>query len=110
MRTCSTARIWPREREEFFNSLDLVERVDAGALIRHARTRENATAAGALGFWLECERERLAVPSRALEELRTLAPAAPRYALGARPGKGKTIRGWNVILPANIVERRFEDI
>lgn len=95
--------------EEFFNSLDLVERIDAGALIRHAKTRENATAAGALGFWLECERERLAVPSLALEELRALAPAAPRYALGARPGKGKIIRGWNVILPADIVERRFED-
>ena len=44
--------------EELFNSLDLVARVDAGALVRHARARGNAAAAGAMGFRLERERER----------------------------------------------------
>ena len=42
--------------EELFNSLDLVARVDAVALVRHARARGNAAAAGAMGFWLERER------------------------------------------------------
>ncbi len=96
--------------EELFNSLDLVARVDADALIRHTRARGNAAAAGALGFWLEREREQLAVPERALEELRTLAPTGLRYALGAKPGFGKTAKGWNVILPAEITERRFEGL
>lgn len=96
--------------EELFNSLDLVVRVDADTLARHTRARGNAAAAGALGFWLEREREQLAVPERVLEELRTLAPAGLRYALGAKPGSGKTARGWNVILPAGVVERRFEGL
>ena len=80
--------------EELFNSLDLVARVDAVALVRHARARGNAAAAGAMGFWLERERERLGVPREALEDLRALAPSRPRYALGAKPGSARTARGW----------------
>lgn len=96
--------------EELFNSLDLIARVDADALVRHTRSRGNATAAGVLGFWLEREQAQLAVPDHMLEELRALAPAGLRYALGAKPGSGKTAKGWNVILPAEIVERRFEGL
>ena len=100
--------------EELFNSLDLVARVlarvDAGALVRHARARGNAAAAGAMGFWLERERERLGVPREALDELRALAPSRARYALGARPGSARTARGWNVIVPVDVAERGFEGL
>ena len=96
--------------EELFNSLDLVSRVDAAALVRFARTLGNATAAGALGFWLEREQDRLGVPDTALEELCELMPLQARYALGAKPGKGKTAKGWNVILPTEAVQRRFEGL
>ena len=50
--------------EELFNSLDLVARVDAGAM----------------GFWLEREQERLGVGREALEGLRALAPSRPLLA------------------------------
>ncbi len=96
--------------EELFNSLDLVARVDAGALVRHARARGNAAGAGAIGFWLEREQERLGVPQRALEELRALAPSRPRYALGAKPGAGRTAGHWNVIIPVDVAERGFEGL
>ena len=95
---------------ELFNSLDLVVRVDAATLVRYARVLGKATAAGALGYWLERDRQRLDVPDSALEVLRTLAPSQLRYALGAKPGEGRTARGWNVILPAGIVERGFEGL
>lgn len=96
--------------EELFNSLDLVARVDSAALVRYARALGNAAAAGALGFWLEREQKRLGAPDSALEELHTLAPSQPRYALGAKSGEGRTAKGWNVILPIDIVERRFEGL
>lgn len=96
--------------EELFNSLDLVARVDATALLRYARTLGNATAAGALGFWLEREQERLGVEGAALKKLHALAPRQARYALGAKPGGGRTAAGWNVILPLDVVERRFEGV
>ena len=96
--------------EELFNSLDLVARVDAAALVRYARALGNATAAGALGSWLEREQKRLGVPDAALEEFRTLMPSQARYALGTKSGEGKTAKGWNVILPIDVVERRFEGL
>ena len=96
--------------EELFNSLDLVVRVNAEALVRHTRERGNSTAAGALGFWLEREQKRLGVPDQALEDLGALTPSGARYALGAKPGSGRTVKGWNVILPIDVVERRFEGL
>ena len=96
--------------EELFNSLDLVVRVDASALVRYARALGKATAAGAVGFWLEREQERLGVPDAALKELRTLMPSQPRYVLGAKSGEGKTARDWNAILPVDVIERRFEGL
>ena len=96
--------------EELFDSLDLVVRVDALALVRHVRALGKATAAGAMGFWLEREQERLGVPDAALEELSRLMPGQPRYVLGAKSGEGRTVGNWNVILPAGILERRFEGL
>ena len=96
--------------EELFNSLDLVMRIDATALVRYLRALGKATAVGAVGFWLERDRKRLGVPDDALDELRTLMPGQPRYALGAKSGEGRTARDWNVILPVNILERRFEGL
>lgn len=96
--------------EELFNSLDLVARVDAAALVRYASALGNAAAAGALGFWAEREQKRLGVPNGALEELRKLMPSQARYALGTQTGEGRTVKGWNVILPIDVFERRFEGL
>lgn len=96
--------------EELFNSLDLVARVDAAMLVRCARALGNATAAGALGSWLEREQKRLGVSDAALKEMRKLAPSQAQYALGAKSGEGRSAKGWNVILPIGVVERRFEGL
>ena len=95
---------------ELFDSLDLVPRVDAEELVRFVQARGNAAASGALGFWLERELSRLGVPSWVLESLRALSPPRSRYALGAKPGTGRAAKGWNVILPAGIVDRQFEGL
>ena len=48
--------------EELFNSLDLVVRIDALALVRYVRTLGKATAAGAIGFWLGARAEAAGCP------------------------------------------------
>ena len=96
--------------EELFNSLDLVVRIDVAALVQNARSRGKATAVGSMGFWLEREQKLLGVSDAALTELRTLMPAQPCYALGTKPGAGKTVKGWNVILPVDAIERHFEGL
>jgi hypothetical protein len=41
--------------------------------------------------------------------MRKLAPGQARYALGAKSGEGRTAKGWNAILPVDVVESRFEE-
>jgi hypothetical protein len=43
-----------------------------------------------------------------LDLIGKLAPGQARYALGTKSGEGRTAKGWNVILPVDVVERRFE--
>ena len=99
--------------EDLFQCLDLVaERnapLDIDAMADFARRRRNAAAAGALGYWLARERDRLGVADAALEDLRSLAPRHVRYALGATPGRGRAATGWNVILPTDIIEQYLDD-
>lgn len=99
--------------EDLFRSLDVVaeraEPLDIEALVGFARQVNNASAAAALGYWLDRERNRLSVKSASVLDLRSLAPRHPRYALGAAPGRGLAATGWNVILPAAIIERYYDD-
>ena len=99
--------------DDLFRLLDHVaarqEPLDMDALLRFAKRLGNAAAAGALGFWLDRERHLLNVTAEALEDLRSLAPRDVRYALGATPGCGRAAKGWNVILPTDIVQRYFDD-
>lgn len=94
--------------EELFNSLDLTPRLDAVKLCAHLAGIGNATAAGLCGWWLETAAERLRIAPGAIEAVRALAPNQPHYALGAKPGAGRLLSGWNVIVPLDIAERRFE--
>jgi predicted transcriptional regulator of viral defense system len=99
--------------DDLFRSLDIVaeraEPLDIEALVNFARQLNNASAAAALGYWLDRERNRLGVKSAVALDLRSLAPRHPRYALGATPGRGLAATGWNVILPADIIERYYDD-
>lgn len=68
----------------------------------------NATAADVAGWWLAQRQERLQVSEAALAAIRALAPAQTRYALGAAAAEGRPASGWNVILPAAVIDPGFE--
>lgn len=94
--------------EELLNSLALIGRLDGYKVGQHLKALGNATAAGAAGWWLTQRQASLQIPGAALEAIRTLAPRQTRYALGAVAGEGRPARGWNVILPAAVVDPGFE--
>jgi predicted transcriptional regulator of viral defense system len=110
---CTTADLFDRPDlaggpEELVNSLDLISRLDARQVLSRLGALGNATAAGAAGWWLEANQERLGVADSILADLHALAPRQNRYALGARPGAGKVASGWRVILPKAILSPSFE--
>jgi predicted transcriptional regulator of viral defense system len=96
--------------EELMNSLDLVTRLDARRLTARLGALGNATAAGAAGWWLERNAERLGVSAAAIDALRPLAPKQNRYALGATTGAGRLAAGWRVILPESVLAPGFEGL
>ena len=96
--------------EELLNSLDLIVRLDAEKLAQHLAANETATAAGVAGWWLERRREPLRVSDAAIEAVRALAPRQTRYALGAVAGEGRSAPGWNVVLPARVIDAGFEGL
>lgn len=94
--------------EELMNSLALVERLKTDELVRQARGLKNASAAGALGWWLQREQTRLGVPDKALAALKVMKPKHPHYVLGAKPGDAKSVASWSILLPAGLLSGGFE--
>lgn len=37
-------------------------------------------------------------------------PTHTQYVLGAKPGDGGTAKDWNVILPIDVLKRRFDHL
>lgn len=112
---CTIADLFDRpdlagDVEELVNSLDLVTRLDPRRLTARLDAMGNATAAGAAGWWLERNAERLGVTAAAIDALRPLAPKQNRYALGAATGTGRLAAGWRVILPEAVLSPAFEGL
>ena len=72
------------------------------------RGLNNAAAAGAIGWWLEGEQRRLAVPGKALDALSALKPKHPQYVLGAKKGDAKSVAAWNILVPRELTRAAFE--
>jgi predicted transcriptional regulator of viral defense system len=94
--------------EELMNSLALVARVRTGQLVQQAEALGNASACGALGWWLEREQARLGVPVAALTALRQLKSKHAQYVLGAKPGAARSVAEWSILVPAELADATFE--
>ena len=110
---CTVADLFDRPdlaggADELINSLALIGRLDADGVLRRLTALGNAAAAGAAGWWLEANQERLGVSGDTLVALQALAPRHNRYALGASPGEGRLAPRWRVILPDSVVRPTFE--
>ena len=95
--------------EEIWRSLESVEFYNLEQVIAYASLLENATTAAKVGFFLEQHRTRLMVEEAYLAALRELRPTRPHYLLRSRPKGGHWIKGWNLIVPAEILSRAWED-
>jgi predicted transcriptional regulator of viral defense system len=95
--------------EEIWRSLEMVEFFDLDRVAEYVRLLENATTAAKVGFFLEQHRDRLMVDEAHLDALRRLRPRQPHYL--SRPGRGRSrlVKGWNLIVPEQLLERSWEE-
>jgi predicted transcriptional regulator of viral defense system len=94
--------------EETWRSLELIEFFDLDAVISYVRLLASAITAARVGLFLGQHRESLMVEEKHLAALRALAPTQPRYLDGTRQS-GKLIQPWNLVVPENLLNRRWEE-
>ena len=95
--------------EEVWRSLEMVSFFDLDAVTAFALARGSALAVARVGFFLEQHRESLMVTDAYLERLRQHAPRQPRY-LGARRAGGTFVKGWNLVVPDDVLQRRWAEV
>jgi predicted transcriptional regulator of viral defense system len=94
--------------EEIWRSLEMVDYFDLAEVVRYALLLGSAVTVARVGFCLEQHREAWMVEDRQLEPLRRHAPAQASY-LSARREPGKLVARWNLIVPQDVLERRWEE-
>lgn len=95
--------------EEIWRSLESVEFFDLNQVIEYTRLLENSTTAAKVGFFLEQHREALMVEEGHLDSLRKLCPRQPHYLMRSRRKDCHWVRGWNLMIPAEILDRTWAD-
>jgi predicted transcriptional regulator of viral defense system len=96
--------------EEIWRSLELVEFFDLDKVVEYTRLLTNATTAAKMGFFLEQHRETLMPNEDHLERLRSLTPKKPHYMVHNGRKAGHFMKKWNLVVPHEILERRWEEI
>jgi len=94
--------------EELWRSLEMVEFYDLTAVVEYTLRLESALTAARVGFFLDQHRAAWMVEEKHLAPLLKRAPAEPRY-LDSRRVPGKLVPRWNLIVPADVLERRWEE-
>jgi len=77
-------------------------------VVEYARLLDNATTAAKVRYYLEQHAEMLMVEDKHLEPLRSRRPKQPHYL--ERGKSGKLISDWNLVVPAFLVERSWQDV
>lgn len=95
--------------EEIWKSLEMIEFFDLDKVVEYAIHLGNATTAAKVGFFLEQHRETLMVDEDHLNRLMALAPAQPHYMVNKGRKDSSFMRRWNLLVPNEIVERRWEE-
>ena len=95
--------------EEIWRSLESIEYFDLDKVIDYAMHLGNATTAAKVGFFLEQHKDTLMADEGHFERLRALRPVKPHYMLNNGRKAGRLVAGWNLVVPLEILERRWEE-
>ncbi|MFO7899982.1 MAG: transcriptional regulator, partial [Planctomycetota bacterium] len=96
--------------EEVWLSLESVEFFAVDRVVEYALLLENATTAAKVGYFLDQHRDRLMIERDQLDPLREHLPRQPHYMNRDREAGGMLVSEWNLVVPAEIAERTWEDV
>jgi len=96
--------------EEIWRSLEMVEFFDLDKVVEYASQLGNATTAAKVGFFLEQHRSALMSDDAHLDRLMAIKPVRPHYMDNKGRKGGRFMKRWNLVVPDEIVERRWEEM
>jgi predicted transcriptional regulator of viral defense system len=95
--------------EEIWRSLDHIVHFNAEKLVEYTLLLNNATTVAKVGFFLENRPKHLAVEPKFIEQLLPHIPNQPHYMNRDRRGDGKYFKKWQLIVPLEIIEQKWEE-
>jgi len=95
--------------EEIWRSLDHAINFDPVKLINYTLSLNNSTIVAKVGFFLEQRPSHLAINPIHIKKLLPHIPKQPHYMNRDRRGKGKYYEKWQLIVPLEIIERKWEE-
>jgi predicted transcriptional regulator of viral defense system len=94
--------------EEVWRSLEMVEYVDVDAVVEYTLRLQSALTVARVGYFLDRHREELLLDDAPLDELHRHVPRQVRY-LDATRTSGRLVADWNLIVPHDVAERRWDE-
>jgi predicted transcriptional regulator of viral defense system len=94
--------------EEIWRSLESVEFFDMDKVSDYTALLGNLSTSAKVGFYLEQHQRELMVDDTHLDRLRQHIPKQPTYM--ARNTKGRLVKGWNLVVPSQVLDRSWEEI
>jgi predicted transcriptional regulator of viral defense system len=94
--------------EEMYRSLEKMPYLQFDVLLKYLELRKRKKLYAIVGFFLEQHREDFNVDESLLHELERSKPSTPVYWDRSKKG-GSLINRWNLIVPAPVVERNWEE-
>ena len=94
--------------EEIWRSLESVEFFDMDKVVDYTFLLGNSSTAAKVGFYLEQHQRELMADDTHLDRLRQHIPKQPTYM--ARNTKGRLVKGWNLVVPSQVLDRSWEEV
>ena len=94
--------------EEIWRSLEAAPYLNLDKVVEYALLLDSANTNARLGFFLEQHKEKFSVKKLHLDPLRLHKPSVPRK-MSVATSKGILVREWNLVVPADVYNRSWEE-
>jgi predicted transcriptional regulator of viral defense system len=94
--------------EEVWPCLEMIQYLKLQPVIDYTLLLENSTLAAKVGFFLEQHKKQFEIKNEMLQQLSKHRPRLPHKVLNGSK-EGKLISKWNLIIPANVINREWEE-
>jgi predicted transcriptional regulator of viral defense system len=94
--------------EEVWRSFETISYLHINRVLSYVAMLDNSITAAKVGFFLEMNKEHFNVSKKDLEFLRDRRPLHNSYMFRSQR-TGKLVRNWNLIVPAKVLERSWEE-